>query len=90
MVAQQTQSRRDNRDNVAVHTERKKWPVTDSARGLVCRRCGCADLRVETTRYAPERIVRYRLCRNCGKRITTYEATPATLAKGPLPGDESY
>ncbi|MCL2701949.1 MAG: hypothetical protein FWE88_09715 [Phycisphaerae bacterium] len=64
----------------SIHPERKKWPP-DNTLGVVCSRCGCADLRVETTRDAPGKIIRYRLCRHCGKRITTYEATPATLAK---------
>lgn len=60
-------------------TERKKWPSSDSQRGVVCSRCGCADLRVRNTRYSRGRIVRYRECRHCGKRITTYEVTPAMV-----------
>ena len=60
--------------------QRKSWPPKDSPRGVVCPRCGCADLRVLNTRYQSERIVRYRQCRHCGRRVTTYEVTPAQLA----------
>jgi transcriptional regulator NrdR family protein len=60
--------------------QRKSWPPKDSPRGVVCPRCGCADLRVLNTRYQSGRIVRYRQCRHCGRRVTTYEVTPAQLA----------
>lgn len=63
-----------------VQSERKVWPPKDRRVGLVCPRCGCADLRVLNTRYTMGRIVRYRLCRHCGRRVTTYEVTPAMLA----------
>ncbi len=61
---------------------RRTWPPKESPKGVVCPRCGCADLRVRNTRYAVGRIVRYRQCRHCGKRITTYEVTPSALASG--------
>lgn len=51
-------------------------PVTqrEGPRGLRCRHCGCAHLRVIYTRRGQgERIVRRRECRNCGKRLTTWE-----------------
>lgn len=60
--------------------DRTKSPTTSLPRGLVCPRCACADLRVLNTRYARGRIVRYRQCRHCGRRVTTYEVTPAGLA----------
>jgi transcriptional regulator NrdR family protein len=59
--------------------QRKTWPPKDSSHGVVCPRCACADLRVLNTRYAHGRIVRYRQCRHCGRRLTTYEVTPAEL-----------
>ena len=60
-------------------SERKKWPPVDQLRGVVCPHCECADLRVLNTRYAHGRIVRYRQCRHCGHRLTTYEVTPSEL-----------
>jgi hypothetical protein len=43
-------------------------------RGLVCRHCGCRHFRVIYTRPAwGGRIARRRECRNCGKRMTTWE-----------------
>lgn len=42
-------------------------------RGLVCRKCGCRDLRVKYTRHRDGSIMRRRVCRNCGRLVTTYE-----------------
>jgi len=43
-------------------------------RGLVCRHCGCEHFRVIYTRPAwGGRITRRRECRNCGRRMTTWE-----------------
>jgi len=68
---------------------RKKWPAEDCRSGVVCPRCGCADLRVRNTRYSMGRIVRYRECRHCGRRLTTYEVPPAMLAvSGRLEGPQ--
>ena len=61
-------------------SSRKVWPHRDRPIGLTCPRCGCADLRVCNTRHSLGRIVRYRQCRHCGKRVTTYEVTPSMLA----------
>ena len=69
------------------HTHRKTWPPKDGRLGLVCPRCGCADLPVLNTRYQSGRIKRYRQCRHCGRRVTTYEVAPADLAATP-PEDE--
>ena len=45
-------------------------------RGLVCRHCGCRHFRVIYTRPAcGARLARRRECRNCGKRMTTWEKT---------------
>jgi hypothetical protein len=60
--------------------ERKSWPPKGSPIGLICPRCSCADLRVRNTRYSMGRIVRYRQCRHCGRRVTTYEVLPSKLA----------
>ena len=64
-----------------IQSERKKWNPAASGLGLVCSRCGCADLRVLNTRHMMGRVVRYRVCRNCGRRATTYEVMPAGLAE---------
>ena len=43
-------------------------------RGLTCRHCGCKHFRVIYTRPAwAGRIQRRRECRDCGKRVTTWE-----------------
>ena len=41
--------------------------------GLRCPRCGCAHLIVETTRQQFDERKRYRICRNCGQKVKTYE-----------------
>lgn len=42
--------------------------------GIRCPSCGCAHFRVLATRAAAlKRTMRRRECRNCGKRVTTYE-----------------
>jgi len=41
--------------------------------GLECRSCGCRHFTVQGTRIANKQIIRYRLCRNCGIRLTTVE-----------------
>lgn len=42
--------------------------------GIVCRQCGCADLRVyRTVKMTRNRIRRERMCRHCGHKIITTE-----------------
>jgi transcriptional regulator NrdR family protein len=41
--------------------------------GLRCPRCACPHLPVLYTRYRPQKIVRVRKCRHCGRRMITYE-----------------
>jgi hypothetical protein len=57
-------------------TEKEKAP-NDSRRiekGLKCPNCGCRDLPVMYTRPdAFGRIRRERQCRNCARRVTSYE-----------------
>jgi len=48
--------------------QEKKEPV-----GLECRNCGCRHFSVEGTRIANKQIIRYRICKNCGQRMTTRE-----------------
>jgi len=48
--------------------------ATKEKRGLECRACGGKHFRVICTRPAwGGRILRRRECRNCGKRMTTWE-----------------
>jgi hypothetical protein len=56
-------------------TQGQKTPTSDlDKRGLECRHCGCKHFRVIYTRPAwGGRIQRRRECRNCGKRLTTWE-----------------
>jgi len=48
-------------------------PEPKQPESVACTRCGCCDLRVFRTRHKPNRIIRERLCRHCGKRILTTE-----------------
>ena len=48
-------------------------PTSADQRGLVCRHCGCRDLRVLYTRQRPGGIMRVRICRHCGRRVITRE-----------------
>jgi DNA-directed RNA polymerase subunit RPC12/RpoP len=41
--------------------------------GLRCPKCGCKHLVVETVRQQFDETKRYRVCRNCGMRIRTFE-----------------
>ena len=71
---------------MTIETTRKRWPPVSKGRGVVCPKCGCGHLRVLNTRHSMGRIVRYRECRHCGKRVTTYEVPPSMLAdNGVLP-----
>jgi len=51
-------------------------PQPGPAEGLICPQCHCAHLPVVYTRHQGSRVKRLRECRNCGKRITTYERIP--------------
>jgi len=47
----------------------------DTTRGLSCPKCGCGHFLVVYTRPSRgSKIMRRRECRNCGRRITTFEA----------------
>jgi transcriptional regulator NrdR family protein len=50
--------------------------------GLICRKCGCTDLRVKHTRRFRDKIIRERECRYCGKRMRSTETLPGNLTKG--------
>ena len=42
-------------------------------KGIECRICGCRHFYVSHTKKTGRMIIRYRVCRNCGKRQTTCE-----------------
>jgi transcriptional regulator NrdR family protein len=48
-------------------------PKPAEKRGLICPKCGCADLRVMYTRHRVGVVLRARDCRHCGRRIITRE-----------------
>lgn len=50
--------------------------------GIVCPKCGHAQLRTTNTRRLPDnRTRRYKRCRKCCRRMTTIELTMADLQK---------
>lgn len=54
--------------------------------GIRCRnpRCGCRDLRVYETRALPQqRILRIRVCRNCGLKLYTTEQVAGIVTARP-------
>ena len=51
--------------------------------GIACPRCGCRELRTTHTRRVRAGMIRrYKVCRHCGRRITTHEATTRAQAIG--------
>ena len=46
---------------------------SDSKKGLVCPICECRDFRVYYTRPKDGAIMRRRVCRHCGRLVTTFE-----------------
>ncbi len=49
-----------------------------SERGICCPRCGCRHFKTTHTEPLRDgRIRRRKICRHCGRRIVTFEATPA-------------
>jgi len=56
----------------------------DEPRGLVCLGCGCRHLDVDYTRPKPGgRILRRRICRNCGRAKVTVETEAFDAASPP-------
>ncbi len=50
---------------------------TPAEKGLACPACGCHHLLVLRTRpHTGGRVMRQRECRNCGRRLITYESLP--------------
>jgi len=41
--------------------------------GLMCKKCGCHNFRVNYTRPKAGAIMRRRICRNCGTALITWE-----------------
>lgn len=71
--------------------ERIAGPEDDEAdeMGPECRRCGCVDLPVYYTRKRAGKIVRRRICANCGQGMTTVErdiASPPAQKKSSTNG----
>lgn len=67
-----------NDSTSAEQTQRKALPANDDQKGLTCRHCGCRHFHVVYTRPTwGGRIMRRRECRNCGKRMTTWERAGA-------------
>lgn len=44
-----------------------------ASQGLVCPKCDCERLPVYYTRKRSGRVMRVRICDNCGHKSTTYE-----------------
>ena len=42
-------------------------------KGIACPDCGCRHLIVDATRKFFGGVTRYRICRNCGRRVRTRE-----------------
>jgi len=60
-----------NPKNSTKHDARDK-PARDDL-GLTCPSCGCRHLPVWYTRQKPGYVLRVRLCRHCGRRVTSRE-----------------
>ena len=54
-------------------TRKTKTAENETAKGLVCPKCGCRHLLVVYTRPKLEHVLRVRACRHCGKRMMTRE-----------------
>lgn len=48
-------------------------PTKPEPAGLACPKCGCHHFEVERTKPMVGRIMRRRVCRHCGRKVTTYE-----------------
>jgi len=47
--------------------------LPDPRCGIICPKCGCRDWRVTNTIVHNGSIIRYRVCRNCGRKVRTKE-----------------
>lgn len=58
--------------------------------GIACRRCGCSHVPAYKSVDVRSRTMRYRECRNCGARFTTYEAFGRdVVGRVPPPGNQA-
>lgn len=53
-------------------------PPAYRTEGIRCPSCGCGHLPALYTRHHGNRTVRVRLCRHCGRRVTTTEKVQGT------------
>lgn len=56
-------------------------PPDGEPRGLACPKCGGCDFRVTHTWRMKLRIRRRRVCRHCGRAVTTFELLAAEVAE---------
>jgi transcriptional regulator NrdR family protein len=49
--------------------------------GVECPKCGCKHLPVLYTRQQLKKTLRYRECRNCGRRVITCEEVYCSTTK---------
>ena len=71
-AAKATADRYASRPDAAV-VAAQTMKATMAARGFVCPNCHCCDTRILRTTPGDNEKTRRRVCRNCGKRITTME-----------------
>lgn len=51
----------------------------DDVSGIRCTRCGCPHLLAVYKRQVIRKVKRVRECRNCGKRVVTFEVVSADI-----------
>jgi transcriptional regulator NrdR family protein len=54
-------------------------------KGLSCQTCGCRDFETTNTVRLPNGIRRYKVCRHCGRGVTTRETIEIVLPVAILP-----
>lgn len=53
--------------------KREAEHMAKAGQGLVCPKCDCERMPVYYTRKRSGRVMRVRVCDNCGSKVTTYE-----------------
>lgn len=70
--------------------ERRKiqLPNIVDEHGIPCPECGCRHHDTYGTKKIGTRVMRYRECRHCGQRFTTYESfSNHSVASRPKPAE---